>query len=110
MTKNVIDGFNAAFRTHDPSGLPALVADDCALENVDGAAYTGPGEALRFWSALAEDESLTWTVEDVSVLGDEAVIRWRFASGGAVTRGLNLMRLRDGLIAEATGYLKVGMG
>lgn len=40
-------------------------------------------------------------------MGDSAVIRWRFNFGdGGSVRGVNLMRVRDGLIVEALGYAK----
>ncbi|MGV9305014.1 nuclear transport factor 2 family protein [Nonomuraea sp. NPDC003727] len=104
----VIDRFNAAFQTHNASELADVVAEDCVLENVDGATYSGPGEALGFWSALAADHGTTWTVEDVTGEGERATIRWRARSAdGTVTRGVNLMWLRDGRIAEATGYVKI---
>jgi hypothetical protein len=40
-------------------------------------------------------------------MGDRAIIRWRFNFGdGGSVRGANLMRVRDGQIVEALGYLK----
>ena len=47
--------------------------------------------------------------EDVTVLGDRGIIRWRYPWGeGRLVRGVNLMRVRDGLIVEAQGHVKGG--
>jgi len=42
-------------------------------------------------------------------MGDRAVIFWRFRWGEgdeSSVRGVNLMRVRDGLIVEGRGYVK----
>jgi hypothetical protein len=40
-------------------------------------------------------------------MGDRAIIRWSFWSNDTKsTRGVNLMRVRDGQIVEAMGYVK----
>jgi hypothetical protein len=41
-------------------------------------------------------------------MGDRAIIRWRLWRGDTSQRGVNLMRVRDGLIVEAMGYVKAG--
>jgi hypothetical protein len=49
--------------------------------------------------------------EEVVVLGDRAIIRWRYHFGDGLSqsvRGVNRMRVRDGLIVEALGYVKSG--
>ena len=48
-------------------------------------------------------------LEEVCVAGDRAIIRWRYWWGEGESnsvRGVNLMRVRDGLIVEAMGYVK----
>ena len=43
------------------------------------------------------------------MLGDRAIIRWRFCWGEGEEnsiRGVNLMRVDNGLIIEAMGYVK----
>jgi hypothetical protein len=64
--------------------------------------------------ALGEDCDLAWDafrLEDTIVLGDRAIILWRYRWGQAAensVRGVNLMRVRGGLIIEALGYVKGG--
>ena len=47
--------------------------------------------------------------EEIIVAGDRGIIKWRYCWGeGDVysVRGVNLMRVRDGLIVEGLGYVK----
>ncbi|MGP3956907.1 nuclear transport factor 2 family protein [Nonomuraea sp. 3N208] len=112
-TADVIDHFNRAFVDHDPAALTDLIGDDCVMEAIqpapDGARYEGREACLTFWQALAEDRTTQFEPEEVVVAGDRATIRWRYRFGDGPAdsvRGVNLMRLRDGLIVEALGYSK----
>ncbi|WP_067467835.1 nuclear transport factor 2 family protein [Actinomadura macra] len=114
-TADVIDRFNRAFVEHDPAALIDLIGADCVMEAIqpapDGARYEGREDCLAFWRALAEDRTSQFEPEDVVVLGDRATIRWRYRFGEGPAdsvRGVNLMRVRDGLIVEALGYSKTG--
>jgi ketosteroid isomerase-like protein len=111
----VIERFNHAFTHHDPDALDDLIADDCVMEAIqpapDGERVEGREACLTFWRALAEDRTTRFTPEDVTVDGDRATIRWRYRYGDGPAdsvRGVNLMRVRDGLITEALGYSKTG--
>jgi ketosteroid isomerase-like protein len=114
-TAEIIDRFNHAFGDHDPTALHDLIAADCVMEAIqpapDGARYHGREACLTFWTALAEDHTTQFEVEDVVVAGEHATIRWRYRFGDAPTdsvRGVTLLRIRDGQIAEALGYSKTG--
>jgi ketosteroid isomerase-like protein len=111
----VIHQFNQAFLQHDGSLLTDLVASDCVMESVepapDGPRYEGRDACLTFWQNLADDRDSAFAPEDVVVVGDRAIIRWRYRFGHGLSqsiRGVTLMRLRDGLITEALGYVKSG--
>jgi hypothetical protein len=61
-------------------------------------------------AALAEDRTIQFEPEEVAVAGERATIRWRYRFGAGhadSVRGVNLMRVRDGLIVEALGYSKI---
>jgi hypothetical protein len=112
-TATVMNQFGNAFAWHDPSLLEGLLAEDCILENTgpapDGARYVGRDECLAFWSAIARNEQLTFETEETWIAEDRAVRRWRLRWGPGedeTVRGVNLMRLRDGRIVEAMGYVK----
>jgi hypothetical protein len=110
---DVIDRYNEAFRRHDPSLLKALIADDCVIEDTSpapaGACHEGRRACLARWSQLAGDEALDFSPEPAEIVGDLAVAPWvlRWGSGeDHWVRGVNLIRVRDGRIVEARGYLK----
>lgn len=112
-TADVMRRFNNVFQRHDPSALPELVAPDCVIENTtpapDGARQVGREACVAAWTEIATTPGTHFDLEDVAVAGDRAIIRWRFWWGeGAANsvRGVNLMRVRDGLIVEAMGYVK----
>jgi ketosteroid isomerase-like protein len=112
-TAEIIRQFNDAFLCHDPSALPDLVAKDCVLENTQpapsGARQVGREACVATWTEIATTPGTHFDLEDVVVTGDRAVIRWRYWWGEGESnsvRGVNLMRVRDGRIIEAMGYVK----
>jgi hypothetical protein len=112
-TAEIMERFNAAFLEHDPALLEDLVAADCTIENTvpapDGARYEGRAACLGLWQQIATMPGAWFEVEGVEVWDDRAILRWRFHWGDAAAdqvRGVNLMRVRDGLIVEAQGYVK----
>ncbi|MFC8732784.1 nuclear transport factor 2 family protein [Luteimicrobium sp. NPDC057192] len=69
----------------------------------------GGAACLARWSALAADRALTFTPEGSEVLGDLVVQPWLLVWGAGAqdrVRGVNLIRVRDGRIVEARGYVK----
>ncbi len=112
-TAAVIERFNAAFLAHDPSLLVGLIANDCILENTvpapDGERHVGGPACLALWTSIASSRDGEFQPEDVSILGERAIIRWRYRWGSGPAdsiRGVNLMRVRDGQIVEGMGYVK----
>jgi ketosteroid isomerase-like protein len=112
-TAEVIRRFNDVFQRHDPSALPELVAADCVLENTvpapDGARYVGREACVGLWSSIATSPGVRFEIEEVVVAGERATIRWRLFWGereANSVRGVNLMRVKDGQIVEALGYVK----
>jgi ketosteroid isomerase-like protein len=114
-TLQIIQRFNQAFVQHDGSLLDGLIAEDCVMESVepapDGTRYVGRDACLAFWRKLANDRNGAFADEDIVAIGDHAIIRWRYRFGPELSRsvrGVNVMRVRDGLIVEALGYVKSG--
>jgi ketosteroid isomerase-like protein len=113
QTAAVIRRFNEAFQRHDPSGLADLIAPDCVLENSqpapNGSRHVGRDACVELWSRIATGPGTRFDLEDVIVSGERATILWRFRWGDTdakSVRGVNLMRVRDGLIVEGKGYVK----
>ena len=110
---DVIDRYNEAFRLHDPTLLAGLISDDCVIEDTSpapaGARREGGKACLARWSELAGDAALDSSPEPADILGDLAGAPWVLRWGGGENdwvRGVNLIRVRDGKIVEARGYLK----
>ena len=112
-TREVIRRFHEAFDRNDPAAMEDLVADDCVIENTspapNGARLAGKAQCLANWQGLARSADTWFVREEVFVVGERAVIRWRYCWGdddSQSLRGLNLMRVRGGRIVEAMGYVK----
>jgi uncharacterized protein (TIGR03086 family) len=108
--------FSAAFGARDVDAIMALMTDDCVFESTgpapDGARYEGRVAVRRVWEELfAGTADARFEEEESFVSGDRAALRWRYAwtnddgSPGHV-RGVDVLRLRDGKIAEKLSYVK----
>ncbi|RWM65864.1 MULTISPECIES: nuclear transport factor 2 family protein [Mesorhizobium] len=110
-TAEIMRRFNDVFQNHDASALPGLVAEDCVIENTmpapNGARHAGREACVGLWSAIASEPGTRFDLEETFVAGERATIRWRYwrADGNSI-RGVNLMRVADGQIVEAMGYVK----
>jgi len=112
-TSEVIRRFNEAFQQHDPAALPELIAADCFIENANpapnGSRHVGREACLELWRRIATAPGTHFDTEEVVVTGERATIRWRLWWGEGEdnsVRGVNLMRVQNGQIVEALGYVK----
>ncbi|OBQ58507.1 nuclear transport factor 2 family protein [Mesorhizobium erdmanii] len=110
-TAEIMRRYNDVFQHHDPSALDGLVAQDCVIENTtpapDGARRVGRAACVELWSAIATGPGTRFDLEETYVAGDRATIRWRYwMADGSSLRCVNLMRVENGLIVEAMGYVK----
>jgi SnoaL-like domain len=106
-TTQVLQRFNQAFLSHDPTLIEELLTSDCVLESVDGSRYTGYDACLEFWSKMAADERFKYEPEDIWIAGERGVIHWRWGTSEEDSvRGVHLMRLRAGQIFECLSYQK----
>jgi len=117
QTLQIMQRFNRAFVQHDASLLDGMIAEDCVMESVepapDGTRYVGGKACLEFWQKLANNRDGAFADEEIIAVGEHAIIRWRYRFGPGLSqsvRGVNVMRVRDGLIVEALGYVKSGEG
>jgi hypothetical protein len=66
---------------------------------------------LEFWQRLANERDGAFADEGIVAIGDRGIIFWRYRFGpgrSQSVRGVTVMRVRDGLITEAHGYVKSG--
>lgn len=110
-TAELMDRFNEVFLLHDPAQLRDMIAEDCMIEKINGAPNgdrcIGRDACVALWTEIATTPGTHFDLEETFVMGDRAIIRWRFWSNDTTSiRGVNLMRVRDGQIVEAMGYVK----
>jgi ketosteroid isomerase-like protein len=112
-TAEVVRRFIAAFQHKDAAAIRALVAPDCVMEAMqpapDGLRVEGYEANVAFWQAMVADPNGSFETEDVVIAGDRATNRWRYRFGPGdenSVRGVTLIRVRDGRIAEALAYAK----
>ncbi len=112
-TEAILQRFNGVFLSHDPAALQELVADDCIIENTqpapDGSRHEGKAACIALWTRIATMPGAHFEPESIIARGDRGEIRWRLVWGpdrSSSVRGVNLMRVRDGRIVEAQGYVK----
>lgn len=117
QTLHILQRFNQAFVRHDASMLDDLIAEDCVMESVepapDGTRYVGRDACLAFWRKLAASRDGEFEDEDIVAGGEHGTILWRYRFGPGLSqsiRGVTVMRVRDGRIAQAHGYVKSGDG
>jgi hypothetical protein len=111
VTAELMHRFNEVFLHHDPTALPGMIAEDCVIEKInpapDGDRCVGRDACVALWTEMPTTPGTRFDLEETCAMGDRAIVRWRFSSADATSiRGANLMRVRDGLIVEAMGYVK----
>jgi hypothetical protein len=110
-TTDLMHRFNQVFQRHDATTLSSMIAEDCVIEKInpapDGGRCVGRDACVALWTEIATAPGTRFDLEETYAMGDRAIIRWRFWSNEATSiRGVNLMRVRNGLIVEALGYVK----
>ncbi len=112
----VVAEFWAATDRRDVDAMMALMTDDCVFESTapapDGGRYEGAEAVREQWQRLFDETTEPeFHTEEMFVSGDRAVVRWRYTwrdpndSPGHV-RGVDVIRIRDGKIAEKLSYVK----
>lgn len=108
--------FSASWEAWDLDRITACLADDAVFESTspapDGVRVEGRPAIHAMWQQMFDEtRNASYTVEDVVGCGEHATVRWRFAwtnddgSPGHV-RGIDLLRVANGKIAEKLSYVK----
>jgi uncharacterized protein (TIGR03086 family) len=105
-----------AFGRQDVEAIMALMTPDCVFESTgpapDGVRHQGAAAVRRVWEELfTQTQEAAFAEEESFVCGDRAVLRWRYSWTGddgtpGHVRGVDVLRLRDGLVAEKLSYVK----
>jgi ketosteroid isomerase-like protein len=112
-TVAAIDRFGAAFDRQDLDAVMAAMTPDCVFEATsppDGVRHVGAEAVRSAWASFfASAPDAVFETEETVAWGDRAVVRWRFRWGGADgghVRGVDIFRVRAGLVAEKLSYVK----
>ena len=108
--RTVMD-FNDAFNRHDIAGMMKLTTDDTVFENTspspDGTRYSGKDAVTNFWEDFfREAPNAHIDIEEIFGFGNRCVMRWTYTWGDGHVRGVDVFKLRDGLICEKLSYVK----
>ena len=108
--------FYAAVNGRDVAAMRQLMSDDCLLETRDpppeGSVIAGQEAVIGYWEAFFhESPEAKMEIEEVFGLGMRCVLRWRWAweeEAGArgTLRGVDIVRVKGGLISEILTYSK----
>jgi ketosteroid isomerase-like protein len=102
--------FSSAFDRADVDAIMALMTDDCVFESTAppaGVRYEGQAAVRAAWEQLfASSPGARFETEELVVCGDRAMSRWRYEWADGHVRGVDVFRLRDGLVAEKLSYVK----
>src|SRR5437870_4742020 len=106
----VVDAFNAAWNAHDLAGALDLCTGDVVFESTDpapdGRRFAGREAVAVAWRPVFATPDGRFTFEDLIVAGHRAVQRWRYDWGTGHVRGVDVLTLRGGRIAEKLSYVK----
>jgi len=115
-TLKVVEQFNAAFNRQDVIAIMELMTPDCIFGEPypppDGSMYEGQEAVRAYWERFfAESPLANFTFYDLFASTDRAVVRWTYhwvekdGKKGHI-QGVDVLRVRDGQIAEKFSYVK----
>ena len=113
-TLAAVDRFNEAFNRHDVDAVMAAMTDDCVFESTsppDGDHFDGQASVRTVWEGFfAFTPTANFAAEEQFAVGDRCVVRWRYTweENGETRhlRGVDILRVRDGKLAEKLAYVK----
>lgn len=107
----IVMEFNDAFNRHDVQEMMQLASDDTVFENThpspDGTRFSGKPAVTQFWNDFFRDSpNARIEIEEIFGMGNRCVMRWKYTWGNGHVRGVDVFKLKDGLIAEKLSYVK----
>jgi ketosteroid isomerase-like protein len=107
---DVVMRFGAAWGAHDLDAVLALVADDCEFDATgpapDGRRHVGRAAIREAWAPIFTDTSTRFEPEETFAAGDRVVQRWRYTWADGHVRGVDVFRVKEGLVVEKCSYVK----
>ncbi len=115
-TVGALTAFSRAFGSGDVDAIMALMTPDVVFESTgpapDGVRHVGADAVRAVWVELfGGTADASFTEEGSFAAGDRGVLLWRFSWTGddgapGHVRGVDVLKFRDGLVAEKLSYVK----
>lgn len=109
-TAAAVARFAEAFDRHDVDAVMAAMTEDCVFESTgppDGERHVGKEAVRAAWTAFfLESADAVFEAEEQVVCGDRAIVLWRYTWESGHVRGIDVFRVRDGLVAAKVSYVK----
>lgn len=109
---DTVERFNEAFNRHDVDDVMNLMTDDVVFENTSGGRFEGQEAVRAVLTRAFQLMSTGWfETEETFTAGDRCVVLWIYAFNrrepehGQI-RGIDVFRVRDGLVSEKYSYVK----
>ena len=107
---DLIHAFNAAWNAHDLNAALDLCTEDLVFETTnpapDGRRIAGRAAVREEWLPIFAETHGRFDFEEIFAAGDRVVQRWRYDWGSGHIRGVDVLTVRDGRIAEKVSYVK----
>jgi ketosteroid isomerase-like protein len=110
-TRDTILRFHDALNSRDLDALDELITDDCVFDATspapDGTRHVGRQAVLEACRAFFAGSPAThFEMEEMFGAGDRVIVRWLYTWTDGHVRGVDVLRVRAGRVAETLAYVK----
>ena len=111
QARDTIERFHEALNRRDLDALDDLITDDCVFEATspapDGTRHVGRQAVLEACRVFFAGSPIThFEVEEMFGAGDRVIVRWLYTWTDGHVRGVDVLRVRAGRVAETLAYVK----
>jgi ketosteroid isomerase-like protein len=109
--RDTIERFHEALNRRDLDALGDLITDDCVFETTspapDGTRHVGRQAVLEACRVFFDGSPAAhFEMEEMFGAGDRVTVRWLYTWADGHVRGADVLRVRDGRVAETLAYVK----
>jgi ketosteroid isomerase-like protein len=109
--RDTIERFHEALNRQDLNALSDLITDDCVFETTspapDGTRHVGRQAVLEACrDFFAGSPTTHFEMEEMFGTDDRVIVRWHYSWSDGHVRGVDVLRVRAGRVAETLAYVK----